>query len=247
MAPLFDYSQLTTSRDIHSTCVLTKCKMYPSLLEAIRDTCWHNRGNRWTSIQLLIVFYVCECEAFGLYLPPATKLGQGNIFRSVCPHSVRSGGMHGCSGGCMVARGAYVVAPGGCMVALEGGMHGCPGGACMVALGGHVWLLRGHAWLLPGGACMVATRGHAWLSGGHVWLLPGVCMVAPGGVWLLRGGMHGIWWETEIRSMSGRYASYWNAFLFRIRISSTLQHYRFVLMFARFTSRDFDSSINNCF
>ena len=30
----------------------------------------------------------------------------------------------------------------------------------------------------------------------------------------LGGGMHGIRRDTEIRSMSGRYASYWNAFLF---------------------------------
>ena len=135
-----------------------------------------------------------------LLLPPATKLGQGNIFRSVCPHSVHRGGVRGCSGG----------------------MHGCSGG-CMVALGGHAWLLPGgHAWLLPGGV-HGCSSGHAWLlQGGHAWLLPGgmhgcswgvhgcsgVCMV----VW---GGMRGIRWDTEIRSMSGRYASYWNAFLFR--------------------------------
>ena len=75
-----------------------------------------------------------------------------------------------------------------------GGVHGCSGGhACVVAPGGHVWLLlggvcgcsRGHAWLLPGGvhgcsqggmhsypqeACMVARRGHVWLlPGGHAW------------------------------------------------------------------------------
>ena len=62
----------------------------------------------------------------------------------------------------MVALGACMVAP--------GGMRGCSGGACMVALGG-------------------------------------ACMVAPG------GGMCGIRRDTDIRSMSGRYASYWNAFL----------------------------------
>ena len=119
-------------------------------------------------------------------LPPATKLGQGNIFRSVCPHSVHRGGMRGCSGvAYMVApRGACMVAPqGACMVA-PGGVHGCSGWACMVA---------------PWGACMVAPRGHAWL-------LRVVCMVALGGGWLLR----------SIRSMSGRYASYWNAFLLDI-------------------------------
>ena len=36
----------------------------------------------------------------------------------------------------------------------------------------------------------------------------GACVVAPG------GGMRGIRQDTEIWSMSGWYASYWNAFLF---------------------------------
>ena len=84
-----------------------------------------------------------------------------------------------------------------------GGMHGCSGGA---------WLLPGgHVWLLLGGACVVALgRGHAWL------LLGCVCVVALGGhAWLLPGGgVHGIPRDTEIWSMSGRYASYWNAFLY---------------------------------
>ena len=53
----------------------------------------------------------------------------------------------------------------------------------------------------------------------------GVCVVAGGHAWLL-GGMHGwgdVWsWGAcigynEIRSMSGRYASYWNAFLFSVK------------------------------
>ena len=116
-----------------------------------------------------------------------------------------------------------------CMVAPGGGMHGClggmvaPGGACMVA---------------PRGACMVASGGQcAWLlpggvhgcSGGPAWLLPGggmcgcsrgVCVVFRGACVVFQGGMHGFFWGgvrgfvDEIRSMSGRYASYWNAFLF---------------------------------
>ena len=51
----------------------------------------------------------------------------------------------------------------------------------------------------------------------------GVCMVARGHVWLL-GGMHG--WQgacvgyDEIRSMSGRYTSYWNAFLFQVLLKN---------------------------
>ena len=75
---------------------------------------------------------------------------------------------------------------------------------------------EGHAWQ---GGCMVGGDMCGW---GHVW--QGVCMA---------GGMHGrgvcmmgehAWWGAcvaggvcaryyEIRSMSGRYASYWSAFL----------------------------------
>ena len=153
------------------------------------------------------------------------------------------GGMHGCSGGCVVApggggvcgwsRGHVWLLWGGAWL-LWGGMHGCSqggmcgcsggGGACMVALGGvHACSggacmvgLGGHAWLLPGGM-RGWSRGHAWLvrGGMHGWS-GGACMVGP------RGGMHGcsgggvrgIQRDTEIRSMSGRYASYWNAFLY---------------------------------
>ena len=86
-------------------------------------------------------------------------------------------------------------------------------GWCVVA--------RGHVWLLGGmcgcrGAC-VAARGLAWLLGGHAWLLGGLCSCWGVGMcgW---GGVHGcqgacIGYD-KIRSMSGRYASYWNAFLF---------------------------------
>ena len=98
--------------------------------------------------------------------------------------------------------------------------------------------LGGHAWLLPGGACMVAPGGawllwgggHAWLlwgacvvaPGGHAWLLPGGCMVARGGhAWLLGRGVRGFF--DEIWSMSGRYASYWNAFFFFLVVHDKVQ------------------------
>ena len=126
------------------------------------------------------------------------SLGQGNIFTPVC-HSVH--------------RGACVVAPGGGGHAwlLLGGMCGCSRGCgCSQGRRWHVWLLLGvcmvapgawHVWMLPGG-----MHGCSW--GGRAWLLPGgACMVALGGV-------HGIRRDAEIRSMSGWYASYWNAFLF---------------------------------
>ena len=110
--------------------------------------------------------------------------------------------MRGCRGACMVAGGA-------CMVA-GGALHGCTGGACVVAPGGMHGCLGGHAWLLRG-CVRGCSGGHAWLLGGHVWLLLGGCMVLLGG---MRGFFH------EIRSMSGRYASYWNAFLLAHEIHS---------------------------
>ena len=80
-----------------------------------------------------------------------------------------------------------------------GGVRGCFGGVCMVARGGMHGCSGGCAWLLRGEACMVAPGGMCGCSGG-------ACVVAPG------GGVRGFF--DEIRSMSGRYASYWNAFLF---------------------------------
>ena len=139
------------------------------------------------------------------YLPPANEvLGQGNIFTPVC-HSVHRGG-HACLLGgerVWLLGGACVVAPGGHAWLLWGGvhgysgacMHGCSRGACVVA---------------REGACMVAWGGVR----GFIW---GACVV------LFKGGMHGLFGGAcmvfqffgynEIRSMSGRYASYWNASL----------------------------------
>ena len=108
-------------------------------------------------------------------------------------------------GGCMVAPG------GGHAWLLLGGMHGCSGGV-------HGCSLEGACVVAPGGVCMVAPGGCAWLlPGGMRGCSGGVtCMVAPGGACVVApggGGVHGIRRDTEIRSMSGRYASYWNAFL----------------------------------
>ena len=132
------------------------------------------------------------------------SLGQGNIITPVC-HSVHRGGcvlllpggvrgcswggcgMCGCSGG--MGGGGVCGCSGACVHGCSwgGGMHGCSQGG-VVACGGCV---------VAGGACMVAPRGDMHgCSGG--------------------GGMCGIQQDTEIRSMSRRYASYWNAFLFII-------------------------------
>ena len=94
----------------------------------------------------------------------------------------------------------------------QGGVHGC-------SQGGHAWLLRGACVVSPGGACVVAPGGHAWLLRG------GACMVALGGhAWLLWGGVHGFF--NEIRSMSGRYASYWNAFLLLLNSLISVKTFR---------------------
>ena len=89
-----------------------------------------------------------------------------------------------------------------------GGMHGF--------LGGHVWF-----W----GACMFFCGGCAWLLGVHGCGgcgCQGVCVVVGGYVWLWGhvcgcGGhawLQGVYIRNdEIRSMSGQYASYWNAYL----------------------------------
>ena len=76
---------------------------------------------------------------------------------------------------------------GGCV--WQGGMYG-RGGAWQ---GGRAW--QGHAWqggMHSMGLCMAGGSVH---GGGHAW----------------QGGVRGRYYE--IRSMSGRYASYWNAFL----------------------------------
>ena len=74
------------------------------------------------------------CTKANTLLPPATKLGQGNIFTPVC-HSVHRGGHAWLLGG-----GRAWLLPGGvCMVALGGGMHGCSwgGGGVHGCSGGH--------------------------------------------------------------------------------------------------------------
>ena len=75
---------------------------------------------------------------------------------------------------------------------LVGGMHGFIRGEWVVLFGGHAWFYLG------------GVRGFIW---------GGVCG-------FIRGGMRGFfsfYGYNEIRSMSGWYASYWNAFLFSIR------------------------------
>ena len=78
---------------------------------------------------------------------------------------------------------------------------------CVCVHGRGVCVAVGHAW--QGG---VHGRGGMHGKGGHVW--QGACMVGDGACMvggMCGGGVHGRYYE--IRSMSERYASYWNAFL----------------------------------
>ena len=108
-----------------------------------------------------------------------------------------------------------------CVILFTGGGACVAGGVCCGR--GHAWL-GGHAWqgvCMAGGAC-VAGGVHGWgacMAGGHAWqgsLHGGGCMA---GGHCVRD-MHtppSRYYGYGIQSMSGRYASYWNAFLFTIR------------------------------
>ena len=106
-------------------------------------------------------------------------------------------------GACVVLFGGHAwFYSGGVRGFIRGGMHGFIRGACMVLFGGGMC-----GFIQQGGACMVL------FSGGRAWFY------SAGGVhgFIQRGGMRGFFsfsGYNEIRSMSGRYASYWNAFLF---------------------------------
>ena len=118
------------------------------------------------------------------------SLGQGNIFRSVCQELCPGGG-GACMTGMVHGRGHAWL--GECV--WQGGMRGR-----------EVCMPRGCAW--PGGMCGWGDM-HGWgvcMAGGCAW---------PGGVHG-QGGMCGMhvphpWPDT---TRCGRYASYWNAFLF---------------------------------
>ena len=89
------------------------------------------------------------------------------------------------------------------VILLTGGLRGWWGGMCGCWGGLHGFLGGMHGFL-----------------GGHVWFFWGVCMVFFGGMPGFFGGVC-IGYD-EIRSMSGRYASYWNAFLFFIFVHDFL-------------------------
>ena len=108
------------------------------------------------------------------------------------------GGMHG-----FIQGHAWFYSGESCVVLFRG--------ACMVLFGGHAWFYSGACVVLFGGGVCGFIRGVHGFSGG-------ACVVFPGGhAWFFWGGR--AWFSSffgynEIQSMSGRYASYWNEFLF---------------------------------
>ena len=133
-------------------------------------------------------------------------------------------GVHGgracmAKGACMV-KGVCIVK--GACVAKGGGVYGgdVHGVGCMA--GGHdaggMHGKGGHAW--QRGVCM--AKGGMCGEGGCAWQREGACMVkggmcGEGGASVVKGGMRGMHTPPSTRygqSMRGRYASYWNAFLF---------------------------------
>ena len=136
------------------------------------------------------IYFRCEQEILNL-LPPANEVCEGYVFTGVCLYT------------------------GGACVVVGGGMHGEEGHAwrgvvaCIVK-GGCAW---------QRGAC-VAKGGMCGKGGVHgkrgACVVKGACMAKGGGMrdegrhaWR-RGACVGY---DEIRSMSGQYASHWNAFL----------------------------------
>ena len=95
-----------------------------------------------------------------------------------------------------------------CLSVHRGGVCGCWGGALFYLGGVHGFIRGGACAVLFGGACVVLFGGgHVrFYLGGHAWFYLG------GSV----RGFFSFFRYNEIPSMSGRYASYWNAFLFSL-------------------------------
>ena len=133
------------------------------------EVVWKEQGtcSRCQHVGQSLQINICTELLEQTFLPPATKLGHGNIFRSVCQQFCPHGGV------CMVLFG------GGMYGFIWGGVHGFIQGACVVLFGGVRGFIWGACMVLFGGACMVFIRG--------------ACMVLFGGrhAWFYSGGMHG--------------------------------------------------------
>ena len=108
-----------------------------------------------------------------------------------------------------------------CLSVHTGGRHAWfySGGVCVVLFGGCVWIYSGgHAWFYSGGHAWFYSGGmHGFIRGACMVLFGGACVVLFGGACMFFFSFFGY---SEIRSMSGRYASYWNAFLLKLILNS---------------------------
>ena len=144
------------------------------------------------------------------FLPPANEVCEGYVFTGVCLSTqggtcvvLFGGGMHGFIGG----RAWFY--SGGMHGFIRGGMRGFIRGLCMVLFGGHAWFYsRGRVWFYSRGGM------HGFIRGGMRGFIWGGMRGFPGGM----RGFFSFFRYNEIRSMSGRYASYWNAFLYNITL-----------------------------
>ena len=164
---------------------------------------------RLHSVDRIILLLNITCIATeGIFTARKRSLREGYVFTGVCD-SVNRGGMLGFIWG-------------GVCGFIRGDMRGFIRGACVV-------LFRGACVVLFRGACVVLSGGwgRVWFYGGACMVLFGGCVVLSGGwhAWFYWGAVHGFssfFGYNEIWSMSGRNASYWNAFLFSLDISDAL-------------------------
>ena len=165
-------------------------------------------------------------QYFIAFLPPANEVCEGYVFTGVCLSTPGGGGVHGFIQGGMhgfIQGGIHGFIQGGMRGFIQGGIHGFIQGGMRGFIGGCAWFysgggVHGFIWgacvVLFGGACMVLFGGCAWFYwGGMHGFIRGACMVLFRG-WGMRG-FFSFFGYNEIRSMSRRYASYWNAFLFQ--------------------------------
>ena len=152
-------------------------------------------GGFWTKSQNRV-----NCD----FLPAATKLGQGNVFTGVCDSVHGGGGL--VPGGLQFFRGVFK---------FFGGLQFL-GGVLQIFWGGSP-IFRGGSPNFWGVSNFLVGGLQIFLGGSPIFL--GVSKFFLGGFSNFSGGLPNFPPSPPIRLMSGRYASYWNAFLFNTNLS----------------------------
>ena len=157
-------------------------------------------GGFWTKSQNRV-----NCD----FLPAATKLGQGNVFTGVCDSVHGGGGL--VPGGLQFFRGVFKFFGGS---PIFGGSPNF-GGVLQIFWGGFSNFSRGSPNFWGVSNFLVGGLQIFW-GGSPIFL--GVSKFFWGGSPIFRG-VSKFSPSPPIRLMSGRYASYWNAFLFNTNLS----------------------------